>query len=208
MLEPREVPVTPRDLDRYRSLIPPDRFAELQTGVAEATGAMSSRALWNISSTEVGGGVAEMLHAIVGYALGTGVTARWLVIEGDHDFFAITKRIHNRLHGAEGDEGDLEVKERAHYEEVLEENGRIDLSANCAGRRRRPPRSADGGARTSTRGTRCDRRLALSRRSRRDEPLDGRSHGPSSDRIWPPVVSWCSRGRATPPSGCRARSSR
>ena len=124
MLEPREVPVTPRDLDRYRSLIPPDRFAELQTGAAEATAAMSSRALWNISSTEVGGGVAEMLHAIVGYALGTGVTARWLVIEGDHDFFAITKRIHNRLHGAEGDEGDLEVKERTHYEEVLEENGR------------------------------------------------------------------------------------
>lgn len=125
MLEPREVPVTPRDLDRYRSLIPPGRFAELQTGAAEATAAMSSRALWNISSTEVGGGVAEMLHAIVGYALGARITARWLVIEGDHDFFAITKRIHNRLHGAEGDEGDLEVKERAHYEEVLEENGRI-----------------------------------------------------------------------------------
>ncbi len=65
-----------------------------------------------------------------------GVTARWLVIEGDHDFFAITKRIHNRLHGAEGDEGDLEVKERTHYEEVLEENGRAHLSANCARRRR------------------------------------------------------------------------
>lgn len=123
MLEPREVLVTPRDLDRFRSLIPPDRFAELQTGIAEAIAAMDSRALWTISSTAAGGGVAEMLHVIVGYALGTGVTARWLVIEGDHEFFAITKRIHNRIHGAEGDEGALGVEERSHYEEVLAENG-------------------------------------------------------------------------------------
>ncbi len=85
---------------------------------------MRSRTLWNINSTEVGGGVAEMLRIIVGYALGVGVAARWMVIEGDPDFFTITKRIHNRLHGLPGDEGELGSMERSHYERVLEENGK------------------------------------------------------------------------------------
>jgi trehalose synthase len=61
--------------------------------------------VWNISSTAVGGGVAEMLHVLVGYASGGGVNTRWLLIEGDHDFFRITKRLHNRLHGVAGDGG-------------------------------------------------------------------------------------------------------
>jgi trehalose synthase len=121
---PREVSVAPRDLDRFRSVIRPDRFAELERAVAEAVASMRSRTLWNVNSTEAGGGVAEMLHTMVGYALGAGVTARWMVIGGDADFFAITKRVHNRLHGAEGDDGDLGTKERSHYEQISEENGR------------------------------------------------------------------------------------
>jgi trehalose synthase len=125
MLELREVPVAPRDLDRFKSVIRPDRFAELYAGVADAVTSMRSRTLWNINSTGVGGGVAEMLHVMEGYALGAGIAARWMVIEGDHDFFAITKRVHNRLHGAEGDSGDLGAKERSHYEAISEENARM-----------------------------------------------------------------------------------
>jgi trehalose synthase len=68
--------------------------------------------------------VAELLQSLLAYARGAGVDARWSVINGDADFFAITKRIHNRLHGWPGDGGELGDAERAHYEETLEANAR------------------------------------------------------------------------------------
>jgi trehalose synthase len=43
-------------------------------------------------------------------------------MEGDTEFFSITKRIHNRLHGVAGDEGDLGRRELSHFERVSEEN--------------------------------------------------------------------------------------
>ena len=48
-----------------------------------------------------------MLHVLVGYLRGAGVDARWVVIDGDAEFFAITKRLHNRIHGVPGDTGTL-----------------------------------------------------------------------------------------------------
>jgi len=44
------------------------------------------------------------------------------VIEGTPDFFAVTKRIHNRLHGAEGDGGLLDEQARRIYDAVLAAN--------------------------------------------------------------------------------------
>ena len=58
--------------------------------------------VWNVNSTAQGGGVAEMLHSLLAYARGAGVDARWIVIAGDPEFFRVTKRLHNRLHGAAG----------------------------------------------------------------------------------------------------------
>ena len=40
-----------------------------------------------MNSTEHGGGVAEMLQSILGYLLGAGIETRWLVIDGNQDFF-------------------------------------------------------------------------------------------------------------------------
>jgi len=76
--------------------------------------------VWNISSTAQGGGVAEMLHVLVGYTLDAGLDVRWLVMSGDPEFFVITKRIHNRLHGTAGDGGGLDAHETAHYSRVTE----------------------------------------------------------------------------------------
>jgi len=59
---------------------------------------------------------------LLAYARGAGIDARWLVIEGDPAFFAITKRIHNGLYGSPGDGGDLGAAERRHYEHVLRAN--------------------------------------------------------------------------------------
>ena len=72
----------------------------------------------NVNSTGAGGGVAEMLQTLLAYARGAGIDARWLVIEGDPDFFAITKRIHNGLYGSPGDGGELGAAERRHYERI------------------------------------------------------------------------------------------
>src|SRR5438094_7200111 len=82
----------------------------------------AGRVLWNLNSTAPGGGVAEMLPVLAGYVKGAGIESRWLVIDGDPEFFAITKRLHNRLHGAQGDAGDLGPAEAAHYAAVLQAN--------------------------------------------------------------------------------------
>jgi trehalose synthase len=62
-----------------------------------------------------------MLHALVGYVEDLGIAIRWLVIHGDADFFAITKRVHNGIHGR-GDHTRLGAAEAAHYRHVLEAN--------------------------------------------------------------------------------------
>jgi trehalose synthase len=78
--------------------------------------------VWNINSTARGGGVVELLQPLVAYARGGGVDARWVVIDGSPEFFAITKRLHNRLHGADGDGRALDDAARAVYERTNEEN--------------------------------------------------------------------------------------
>jgi trehalose synthase len=75
-----------------------------------------------VSSTASGGGVAEMLETLLAYAQGAGDTNRWLVLDGDPDFFAITKRVHNFLHGQAGDGGELGATEREQYTATLDAN--------------------------------------------------------------------------------------
>ena len=55
----------------------------------------------HVNSTAVGGGVAEILHRLVPLMRGLGLDAEWAVIEGDTDFFATTKMMHNALQGVE-----------------------------------------------------------------------------------------------------------
>ena len=69
-----------------------------------------------------------MLGPLLAYARGAGVDARWAVVAGDRPFFAITKRLHNRLHGMPGDGGPLGAAERAAYEAALAPNA-DDLAA-------------------------------------------------------------------------------
>ena len=74
-----------------------------------------------------------MLRDIVGYAIGSGIDVRWLVIEGDPQFFGITKRLHNRLHGTVGDGGELGRSEADHYRDMLQENAVALLNRIGAG---------------------------------------------------------------------------
>ena len=113
-----EVQVPRHSLSRLEPLIGHDRFEELERAVSVAREQLRGKTVWNINSTAAGGGVAEMLLVLVGYMLDADVDVRWLVINGDEEFFTITKRIHNRLHGMEGDDGDLGQSEAAHYSEI------------------------------------------------------------------------------------------
>ena len=76
----------------------------------------------NVNSTATGGGVAEMLATLLGYVRGIGLDAEWLVIAGDPEFFAVTKRVHNGLYGSPGDGGALGEQERAIYEHTIAAN--------------------------------------------------------------------------------------
>jgi trehalose synthase len=53
----------------------------------------------HINSTKQGGGVAEILTWMVPLMQDLGINVHWEVIQGTHDFFSITKSIHNGLQG-------------------------------------------------------------------------------------------------------------
>jgi trehalose synthase len=61
---------------------------------------LNGRVIKNINSTAVGGGVAEILNQMVPLLKEMGIDARWDVIRGGEQFFGVTKKIHNALHGA------------------------------------------------------------------------------------------------------------
>ena len=117
-----EVDVSPMNPERFRSVLSPERYPTFEKGLEEGRQLLSGRVVWNVNSTARGGGVAELLSSLVAYARGGGVDARWVVVEGTPDFFTITKRIHNRLHGAAGDGGPLDERARGVYERVLADN--------------------------------------------------------------------------------------
>jgi trehalose synthase len=117
-----EVDVQTIDVARLEPLIGAERMAHFDQVAEAARAALAGSSVLNVNSTGAGGGVAEMLQTLLSYARGAGVDARWLVIEGDSAFFAITKRIHNGLYGSSGDGGELGPAEHRHFERVLREN--------------------------------------------------------------------------------------
>ena len=105
--------------ERFASVLSPGEYEALLGLVDQAARELHGRVIWNVNSTAKGGGVVEMLRPLLGYCRGAGVDARWAVISGQPDFFAVTKRIHNRLHGFAGDGGPLGDAEREVYEQTL-----------------------------------------------------------------------------------------
>ena len=118
----RDVEVDPIPLARLAALLTPDRADRVRQYSEYAPQLLEGRVIWNVNATSQGGGVAEMLEALVAYARGTGVDARWLTLAGDKEFFIVTKRVHNLLHGTPGDAGALGDRERNHFEAVTAAN--------------------------------------------------------------------------------------
>ena len=118
----QEVNVRPVDLEQLAAILPADRAERLAVAAERARAAFGDRVVWHVNATAHGGGVAEMLQTLLAYGKGAGIENRWLALDGDSRFFAITKRLHNKLHGEPGDGGTLGHAERAHYEAVLHAN--------------------------------------------------------------------------------------
>jgi len=108
--------------ERFQDVLPQERYAAFDQAMWLARELLDGRVVWNINSTAHGGGVVELLGPLLAYARGVGVDARWLVIEGSPEFFAVTKRIHNRLHGTPGDGLPLDDQARRVYEDTLAAN--------------------------------------------------------------------------------------
>ncbi len=117
-----EVIVRPISLERLAAILPADRVDRLEVAAERARAAFGDRVVWHVNATAHGGGVAEMLQTLLAYGKGAGIENRWVVLDGDPTFFAITKRLHNALHGEPGDGGALGLEEHEHYESVLHAN--------------------------------------------------------------------------------------
>lgn len=71
---------------------------------------LAGKRVQHLSSTSVGGGVAELLARLTPLMQEVGLEAEWDVMRGGPEFFAVTKSFHNALHGV--------------FEEVLPEDYR------------------------------------------------------------------------------------
>ena len=118
----REVLVPRTSIAVLEPVIGTDQYARLLTAAARFRDRLGGRTIWNVNSTAVGGGVAEMLQELVGYIADLDIAVRWMVIGGDPDFFAITKRLHNQIHGQADSAGPLSSADASHYDQVLGAN--------------------------------------------------------------------------------------
>ncbi len=73
----------------------------------------------NINSTFTGGGVAEILSRMLPLLEQLGVDARWHTIVGSPEFFQVTKKFHNTLHGRQEE---ITASDFALFLEVSQQN--------------------------------------------------------------------------------------
>ncbi len=86
-------------LDSYREILGDVEIDEIRRLARPLRGA----SVQHVNSTAVGGGVAEILARLVPLMREVGLSAMWDVLVGNPRFFAVTKALHNALHGAPAD---------------------------------------------------------------------------------------------------------
>ncbi len=123
MIHKVDIPHKPvlNEYDAYPDLKP--MMEALLTEAERTRAALEGRTVWMVNSTETGGGVAEMLPKLTAVMRELGIRTQWVVAGSDDPrFFALTKRIHNLLHG-EGDPH-FTPEERALYRDVSRRQAR------------------------------------------------------------------------------------
>ncbi len=114
-----EVPRRPVSL--LEPVVGGQRYLRLVEAADHVRRQLAGRTIWNVNSTATGGGVAEMLQVLVGYVSDLDIPMGWLVVTGDAEFFAITKRLHNQIHGDRAG-GPMGAAETRHYMRMLTAN--------------------------------------------------------------------------------------
>ncbi|UCE01827.1 MAG: glycosyltransferase [Candidatus Latescibacterota bacterium] len=103
--------------DTYRGIAPESVLSEVEALAAGLRG----HALQHVNSTRKGGGVAELLARLVPMFESLGIRTRWDVIDGNGDFYDVTKSMHNALQGADVE---FNYEDREIYLECLRENSK------------------------------------------------------------------------------------
>ncbi len=85
------------ELDEYRDIAPQGTVDFLY----RLSDLVKGRSFLHVNAVRYGGGMAEILRRLVPMLTSLGVEARWEVLAGDQEFFAITKRVVNALQGQE-----------------------------------------------------------------------------------------------------------
>ncbi|MBS1888033.1 MAG: glycosyltransferase [Actinobacteria bacterium] len=124
MARPKFVLLPSHQLEAFAPLLGEAEHARVLAAARDARERFEGRAIWHVSSTLRGGGVAEMLRSLLPYVRGAGVDTRWAVLREDPEFFRLTKRLHNNLHEDPGDGGALGAAELAAYRETLRRSAR------------------------------------------------------------------------------------
>jgi len=83
------------DIKDYEPVVGKSYIEELRMLASK----LSGKVIQNVNSTFIGGGVAEILSRLVPLMNQLGVDTRWDVISGEPQFFGVTKKFHNALHG-------------------------------------------------------------------------------------------------------------
>ncbi|NBC81921.1 MAG: glycosyltransferase [Bacteroidetes bacterium] len=82
-------------INNYESIIGKNEVLSIK----DLAHSLEERKWVHVNSTFEGGGVAEMLKSVVPIAKGLGIDCKWYCIEGDENFYSITKRFHNIIQG-------------------------------------------------------------------------------------------------------------
>ena len=92
---PSIVPVTPKLLSDYRPIIGDAKTEE----ILELAKPLKGAHVLHMNATAFGGGVAELLRSLLPLMRDLGIDAQWQVMDGEADFFEVTKQIHNGMQG-------------------------------------------------------------------------------------------------------------
>lgn len=109
-------PVSPaqKSLSDYASIVGRELIDEIRA-LAER---LAGRRILHVSATAFGGGVSEILYALVPLMIDVGIDCEWHVIYGREEFFNATKVMHNALQGNPVDLDEEQWRIWTHYNEI------------------------------------------------------------------------------------------
>ncbi len=91
------VPLGRLRLEDYAKIVGERELSEIKN-LAEK---LAGKSVVHVNSTSFGGGVAEILRRIIPLMRDMGLEVEWKVIQGETEFFNVTKAFHNALQGKE-----------------------------------------------------------------------------------------------------------